>query len=138
MDTKGQTIYTLKGPAGEITISAEDHVARRLAMLFEAKCLGVGIANAAEKYGYSEPRYYQIQRSFREGGSDALRLKKTGPKSNFIRTENVVTQVVRHRFLDPDANCEVIAQKLCQSGVKVSQRSVERVIEEFGIQKKAL
>jgi hypothetical protein len=32
----------------------------------------------------------------------------------------------------------VIAQKLCQSGWEVSIRSVERVIEEYGLQKKTL
>ena len=46
--------------------------------------------------------------------------------------------MIRHRFLDPDASAEVIAQKLCQSGWEISIRSVQRVIEEFGLQKKTL
>jgi hypothetical protein len=46
--------------------------------------------------------------------------------------------VIRHRFLDPDASAEVVAQKLCQSGWEISIRSVQRVIEEFGPQKKTL
>lgn len=50
----------------------------------------------------------------------------------------VVRQVIRHRFLDPDASAEVIAQKLSQVGSKISVRSVERVIEDFGLQKKTL
>ena len=44
--------------------------------------------------------------------------------------------MIRHRFLDPEAPAEVIAQKLCQSGWEISIRSVQRVIEEFGLQKK--
>jgi hypothetical protein len=50
----------------------------------------------------------------------------------------VVRQVIRHRFLDPDASEEVIAQKLRQSGWEISIRSVQRVVEEFGLQKKTL
>jgi hypothetical protein len=43
---------------------------------------------------------------------------------------------MRHRFLDPDATAEVIAQKIRQTGLQISTRSVERVIEDFGLQKK--
>ena len=48
----------------------------------------------------------------------------------------VVRQVIRHRFLDPEASPAVIAQKLSQAGWIISIRSVERVIEQFGLQKK--
>ena len=54
------------------------------------------------------------------------------------RTGELVRQVIRHRFLDPDATAEVIAQKLRQSGLPISNRSVERVIAEYGLQKKTL
>lgn len=131
-------MYSLNGPAGEIAISADDTVAIQMAMLFETNCLGRSVSEVASKYGYSPSRYYQIQRKFRAGGSPALCLKKTGPKRHSVRTENVVTQVVRYRFLDPDTTCEVIAQKLRQQNIKVSQRSVERVIETYGLQKKTL
>jgi arginine repressor len=50
----------------------------------------------------------------------------------------VVTQIIRHRFLDPEASSDVIAQKLRQTGIKVSQRTVERTITEYGLQKKTL
>jgi hypothetical protein len=49
-----------------------------------------------------------------------------------------VRQVIRHRFLDPEASTEVIAQKLCQTGFVISIRSVARVIAEYGLQKKTL
>src|SRR4029077_2723078 len=52
------------------------------------------------------------------------------------RTQEVTRQVIRHRFLDPDATAEVIAQKIRQTGLKISTRSGERVIEKFGLQKK--
>ena len=74
--------------------------------------------------------------AIKEHGAIALRSQKRGPKSNYRRTEEVVRQIIRHRFLDPDASADVIAQKLRQCGLAISTRSVERVIEEFGLQKK--
>ena len=67
-----------------------------------------------------------------------LQPHKRGPKRAYRRTQEVVRQVIRYRFLDPDASASVIAQKLRQNGWEVSQRSVERVVEEFGLQKKTL
>ena len=37
-----------------------------------------------------------------------------------------------------DASADVIAQKLRQAGFDISTRSVERVIEAYGLQKKTL
>src|SRR5204863_36960 len=54
----------------------------------------------------------------------------------YRRTDQVVQQVVRYRFLDPDAAAAVIAQKLRQTGHPTSTRTVERVIGQFGLQKK--
>ena len=138
MDKTGARSFLCEGPSGSLPIAAKDKVARKLAMLIEGKCLGLGPSQAASKYGYSRQRFFQVLHTFLEGGSDALADKKTGPKSNYVRTESVVTQVIRHRFLDPDANAAVIAQKMRQTGVKVSQRSVERVIADHGLQKKTL
>jgi len=136
MNTTGKESFHCEGPEGMLPIAAEDKVARKLAMLFEGKCLGLGPSKAAQKYGYSKQRYFQVLHAFLEGGSAALVAKKTGPKRNYVRTETVVSQVIRHRFLDPEANAAVIAQKMRQTGVRVSQRSVERIIAEHGLQKK--
>lgn len=136
-ETGKGTLY-IKGPGGTLPIKSEDKVARQLAMLVEGKCLGLGPTRAAQKYGYSKQRFFQILKAFLKDGTDALIPKKTGPKTNYVRTENVVTQIIRHRFLDPEAKAEVIAQKMRQTGIKVSQRSVERTITEYGLQKKTL
>jgi hypothetical protein len=47
-----------------------------------------------------------------------------------------VRQIIRYRFLDPQMSLEVIAQKLNQNGCPIAIRSVERVISEYGLQKK--
>jgi hypothetical protein len=73
---------------------------------------------------------------FKNRGASALQSQKRGPKTNYVRTDEVERQVIRHRFLDPDASADIIAQKLRQAGFPVSTRSVERVIEKYGLQKK--
>jgi transposase len=137
MDKTGVDSVLFTGTSGSLTISAEDEVARKFAMLIEGKCLGLGPSKAAEKYGYTKQRFFQLLAAFEQDGSSALMSKQKGPKTNYVRTENVVSQVIRHRFLDPDANAAVIAQKMTQTGIKVSQRSVERIIAEHGLQKKS-
>ena len=127
----------LEGPQGTLPVLDDDEIAVKLAMLYEGECES-GARAAALKFGYSKQRYYQLLQSFRERGAVALHSERRGPKTHYRRTDEVVRQVIRHRFLDPDASSEVIAQKLRQCGWTISTRSVERVIEEFGVQKKTL
>lgn len=138
MEQADNNLLLLEGPFGSLAIQFDDEVARKFAMLFEGKCTDLGPSRAAEKYGYSKQRFFQLLNAFQHEGSDALISKKKGPRVNYVRTENAVTQVIRHRFLDPDASAAVIAQKMKQAGIHISQRSVERIIAEHGLQKKTL
>ena len=126
------------GPAGDLPIPDGDEITPRLLMLIEGQCEGLGPMLAAQKYGLSRQRYYQVQKKFQENGIIALVNQKRGPKTNSVRTDEVERQVIRQRFLDPDASADVIAQKLRQAGFDISTRSVERVIEAYGLQKKTL
>lgn len=138
MDKTDIKQFLFEGPSGNLSISANDEVGRKFAMLIEGRCMGLGPTKAALKYGYTKQRFYQLLEAFNKEGSVGLVSKMKGPKKNYVRNENAVTQVIRHRFLDPDANAAVIAQKMTQAGVKISQRSVERIIAEHGLQKKTL
>jgi len=121
---------TLVGPGGSLLVPPQDEITRKLAMLVEGECEGRGPLRAAEKFGYSKQRYFQLRQAFQERGALALQSRRRGPKSNYRRTEEVVRQVIRHRFLDPEASAQVIGQKLRQAGQPVSTRRVERVIED--------
>lgn len=127
----------LVGTSGSLSVPKEDEVTRKLAMLIEGECEGLGAVGAARKFGFSKQRYFQLRAAFTELGAGALQSKKRGPKTFYRRTAEVVRQVIRHRFLDPQASADVIAQKLSQGGWAISVRSVQRVIEEFGLQKKS-
>lgn len=128
----------LIGPNGRLGVREDDEITRKLSMLIEGECEGLGPTKAAQKFGFSKQRYFQLRAAFTELGAAALQSQKRGPKTHYRRTAEVVRQIIRHRFLDPDASVEVIAQKLSQSGWEISIRSVQRVIEEFGLQKKTL
>lgn len=132
------TAHQLTGSAGSLPIEPTDELARRFLMLVEGQCLAANITTLAQKYGYCRQRYYQILAAYQRGGLPALQPQKTGPKSAYRRTDQAVRQVLRYRFLDPESSPDVIAQKLRQTHFPISLRSVQRVIADYGLQKKTL
>jgi transposase len=130
--------HQVVGPGGALPVAASDQQAHRFLMLLEGECMGSNISAVAQQHGLSRPRYYQLLEAYKNGGLPALESQKTGPKSNYRRTDQAVRQVLRHRFLDPAASPEVIAQKLRQTNFPISLRSVHRIIADYGLQKKTL
>ncbi len=135
LDSQGQRLV---GAQGTLQLVPDDEVTRKLAMLIEGQCEGIGPSRAAAKYGYTRQRYFQLLHAYEQGGAAALANRRRGPKKNYRRTDELVRQVIRLRFLDPEASLEVIAQRLQQIGFTISIRSVARVIAEYGLQKKTL
>jgi hypothetical protein len=126
------------GPNGSLAIDTDDEVSLKLAMLIKGECSSGSPSQAAEEFGFSRQRYFQLRTLFHQQGAAGLVSRKRGPKSNYRRTKEAVSQAVRHRFLDPEISSEVIAQKLRQTHFNISARSVDRILEEFGLQKKTL
>ena len=120
----------------DFIIDENDRLSVKLAMLIEGHST-IGVHEAIKKYGYTEQRYYQLLDKYLKDGSQGLIDKKTGSDKKTVRTKEVVNQIIRLRFLDPIASAAVLAQKLTQTGYKVSKRSVERTITEFGLKKNA-
>jgi len=126
------------GAGGSLPVPADDDVTRKLAMLIEGECAGAGPKHAAERFGFSRPRYFQLRAAFHQHGVRGLVRRPRGPQRNYRRSKEVVCQAIRHRFLDPDASSDVIAQKLRQCGFPISKRSVDRIFADYGLQKKTL
>lgn len=124
------------GPYGTLDLPDHDEVTRKLAMLIAGECLGLGPLEAAKAFAYSKQRYFQLRNAFAEQGAAALVNRTSGPGRLYRCTDEAVRQAIRQRFLDPAASPEVIAQRLTQSGLPICARSVERIIERFGLQKK--
>jgi hypothetical protein len=128
----------LVGEAGSLAVLSDDVVTYKLAMLIEGECAGLGPTAAARKYDYTKQRYFQIKARYLQRGALGLQDLARGPKTNYRRTDELIRQVIRHRFLDPEASAAVIAQKLHQHQYSISIRSIERVIGDYGLQKKTL
>ena len=126
----------LVGVEGDLPFPEDDLVIRKLAMLIDGECGGTSATEAAARAGYSRSHHYQLRARCKAGGVAALAAGKRGPRGNYRRTEETVRRIIRHRFLDPDASAAVVGQKLRQEGEEVSDRSVERVITEYGLQKR--
>ena len=126
------------GAGGQLAIGPDDVVTRHLAMLVLGECSQSSIAQVAAQFGYSRQRYYQLLDAFSQGGAAALQPRPTGPRSNYRRTPELIRRVISQRFLDPDCSADVITQKLRQKELPISQRSVERIIADYGLQKKTL
>lgn len=127
---------SIKGIRGkDFVIDPMDKLSMKIAMLIEGQCT-IGVQKAIKKYGYTEQRYYQLFVKYRKGGAQALIDHKRGSDTKPVRTNEILNQIIRLRYLDPLSSSGVIAQKLKQIGHKVSRRSVERTITEFGLQKK--
>ncbi len=126
----------LVGAHGSLQLPADGGASLKLAMLIAGECLGLGPDEAAEAFGYTRQRYFQLKHAFADGGAPALVGRKPGPTPAPRGLDEAARQIVRHRFLDPEASPEVIAQRLAQSGLPISARSVGRVVAWFGLQKK--
>lgn len=120
-----------------LNIQHDDKASLKFLMLIEGT-YGLGVKESIKKYGYTEQRYYQLKKQFMKDGFDALVDEKRGPRNKHVRKEQVEMQIIRMRFIDPEASAAVIAQKINQMGMKISKRSVERTITQYGLQKKTL
>ena len=109
-----KTQLRFTGPGGSLQIPKDDEVCRRLAMLIEGQCDGIGPAKAAQEYDFSRQRYYQILAAFFAQGTQGLLLQSPDPKTDYCRTDQVVRLVIRCRFLDPDSSPAVIALTIRQ------------------------
>jgi len=133
-----QSKSMLFGPGGQLQVPDGDDVTRKMAMLIEGECGGLGPSKAARKYGFSRQRYFQLRKAFESGGALALANRKRGPKTNYRGTHQAIKEVIRHRFLDSRASAAVVAQKMQQCGYSISTSTVQRIISHYGLEKKTL
>jgi len=128
----GSGQLSLTGPGGTLPVPPDDRVTLKLAMLYEGQCAGLGASAAAAKFGYTRQGYYKVLHQFRDLGATAF-FNRPGPKSNYRRSEEVVRAVIRHRFQHPGSPTSEVVSLLQAAGLRVSKRSVERIISDYGL-----
>lgn len=129
-----ETLF-IQGLKKDFPVDSDDKLAVKIAMLIEGQCT-IGVKKAIKKYNYTEQSYYQLLKKYKQEGPQALIDKKPGSEKQPVRNQEVTNQILRMRYLDPLSSTDVLSQKLNQMGYKISTRSVERTITEFGLQKK--
>jgi hypothetical protein len=72
--------WYFEGPHGKLEVPANDEVIKKLAMLMEGECEGLGAAAAARKFDYSPQRYYQLLHEFRQIRLFTPTLLSTAPR----------------------------------------------------------
>lgn len=126
----------LAGSAGTLRIRPHDQVTLKLAMLYEGQCAGLGATRAAAKFGYTRQGYYRLLHRFHDLGTRAF-FQRSGPKTNYRRREEIIRVVVRHRFQNLEASGPELVRRLRDSGFRISARSVERILTEYGLRQRA-
>ena len=93
-------------------LNINDAVSLKFMMLVEGT-YSIGVKESLAKYGYTEQRYYQLLKSFKENGMDGLVDKKTGPKSNSKRSESSCAGKRSRCAFSADAENVTVATCVC-------------------------
>jgi len=110
---------------------ARDLVQVKYEMLRAVLKDGVHVTDAANEYGFSRKTYYQISKTFEDGGLNALIPKKPGPKGpNKLHgkvSEFIDAYVSHHKNAKAR---EIAAQLEKMLDVRVHPRTIERYFEK--------
>ncbi len=125
--------HEIKGPGGVLPVRPQDEATVDLAMLIEGETSGRPLDEVLAQWGRSRSTYYEKLRRFREGGVEGLLARPPGPRSAWRRPLEVVRFIVTARLRHPDRSAAEIADHLARLGHRVSVRSVERTLSQFGL-----
>jgi transposase len=125
--------YEIKGPGGALRVRPEDAAAVDLAMLIEGETSGRPLDEILVAYGRSRTTYYEKLRRFREQGLEGLLSRPPGPRSPWRRPVEILRFVVTTRLRRPEQSAADIAAELERLGHRISVRSVERTLSQFGL-----
>lgn len=130
---KRPTIREIRGPGGTLALNPEDDAAVDLVMLIEGETSGKPLEQVLADFGRSRSTYYEKLRRFRDEGVEGLLARPPGPRSAWRRPLEVVRFIVTTRLRDPARTANAIVEDLDRLGHRVSQRSVERTLSQFGL-----
>lgn len=125
--------HEIKGPGGALRVRAEDVAAIDLAMLIEGETSGRPLEEVLTIYGRSRSTYYEKLRRFREQGLEGLLARPPGPRGPWRRPIEILRFVVGTRIRHPGQTAAEIAAELERLGHRISVRSVERTLSQFGL-----
>ena len=133
----GDILY--RTPDGkEYVVKHEDICQRKLEMIKVAQLTHLPIKDVCQIFGFkSKQTYYYARSVLEEIGSVGLFPRKTGPKRNYVMSEELVARAIELRF-HTDWNMYGIGEKLREEGFSVRDRMVGEIFEKYRITVKKL
>lgn len=117
----------------EYVVKYEDICQRKLEMIKVAQLTDLPIKDVCQIFGFkSKQTYYHAKSVLEEIGSVGLFPRKTGPKRNYVMSEELVTKAIELRF-HTDWNMYAIGEKLREEGFSVRDRMVGEIFEKYRI-----
>ncbi len=123
----------IRGPGGTLTVRSDDVAAVDFLMLVDGETSGRPLEAVLADFGCSRSSYYEKLKRFREQGLGGLWPKPSGPRQPWLRSMEVVRFIVVARLKSPEKTAFAIVEELAGRGHRVSLRSVERTLTEFGL-----
>ncbi len=128
----GDILYRTKD-GKEYVIKHEDVCQRKLEMVKVAQLTDLPIKDVCQIFGFrSKQTYYDARSVLEEIGSVGLFPIKTGPKRNYVMSEELVARAIELRFRT-DWNMYAIGEKLREEGFSVRDRMVGEILEKYRI-----
>ena len=117
----------------EYVVKHEDVCQRKLEMIKVAQLTDLPIRDVCQIFGFkSKQTYYHAKGVLEEIGSIGLFPGKTGPKRNYVMSEELVARAIELRF-HTDWNMYAIGDKLREEGFSVRDRMVGEILEKYRI-----
>jgi len=117
----------------EYVIKYEDVCQRKLEMVKVAQLTDLPIKDVCQIFGFkSKQTYYDARSILEEIGSVGLFPIKTGPKRNYVMSEELVARAIELRFRT-DWNMYAIGERLREEGFSVRDRMVGEILEKYRI-----
>ncbi len=117
----------------QYVVKYEDICQRKLEMVKVAQLTDLPIKDVCQIFGFkSKQTYYHAKSVLEEIGSIGVLPRKSGPKRNYVMSEELVARAIELRFRT-DWNMYAIGEKLREEGFSVRDRMVGEILEKYRI-----
>lgn len=109
----------------------------RYEMLRIARIEGFSVAEACRLFGFSREYFYKLERIFMTRGFISLLGSSMGRRPLIALNQELINFILHRKIEEPRVSCEKIClqiKKLYQ--VDCSCRTIERIVEKFGLGKR--
>ena len=109
-----------------------DLVQIKYEMLRRVQVERLSVSQAANRFGFSRPSFYQSLAAFREAGLPGLIPQRRGPRTAHKLSDEVLEYIEQLRALDEALRAPELSQRILEKfGLSVHPRSIERALSRW-------